>query len=479
MFKPFIKNLKIKYKFFFTFSILMFFVIILLLLLINHLEKEAVLTEVEDKVAGLSEILAYSSVKAIVSNDFLELQSLIESIKRKEDVIDVSILNKDGKILSSTNTYRISEFIEEDLIEKIQMSNGNFLQEGFTNENEPYLEIISPIFSVEDVLGYATIEVSLKRVYNELEKTQKVITFIGILSILTTLIISFYLSNKITHPISKLSHLTKEYGKGNFSTRSKVDSKDEVGELSRDFNQMAENIINLEKKLIHEERLSALGKTASSIAHELKTPLTSLQAYSEKLSRKLDDKDFLNKFKNIIFTEVTRLNNLINNLLRFSKKEILHIQKVKISDTIEHVLSVLKEKIEDKNVDLKINNQSYIEIDGDHDKLVQVFLNLINNAIEAVGQGGGIAIESQLINEETELRHKKIKIDIIDNGKGIPSKNLPKLFEPFFSTKSKGTGLGLAICDKIIKEHNGNIIVESKEGEGSKFSIILPIKYED
>lgn len=477
MFISFIKNLKIKYKFFLSFSILIFLVIVLLLLLINHLEKEAVLTEVRDKVTGLSEILAYSSVKGIVFKDFLELQGLIESIKRKEDVIEVSIFNKDGKILSSTNANSISNFIERDLIKKIQMSEGNLLQRGMIDKNEPYLEAISPIYSLEDVLGYAMIKVSLIRVYNELEKTRNIIILIGILAILTTFIISFYISKKVTSPIIKLSNLAEEYGKGNFAIRSQIDSKDEVGELSVEFNQMAENIINLEKKLIHEERLSALGKTASSIAHELKTPLTSLQAYSEKLSRKLDDKDFLNKFRNIIFTEVTRLNNLINNLLRFSKKEILHIQKVKISDIIEHVLSVLKEKIEDKNVDIKIDNQSFIEIDGDRDKLIQVFLNLINNAIESVDQRGKIVAESQLINEETKMGYKRIKVDIIDNGKGIPSENLSKLFEPFFSTKSKGTGLGLAICDKIIKDHNGNIIVESKEGEGSKFSIILPIKY--
>lgn len=478
MFISFIKNLKIKYKFFLTFSILLFLVIVLLLLLINHLEEEAVLTEVEDKVTGLSGILAYSSVRAIVSEDFLELQGLIESIKRKEDVIEISIFNKNGKILSSTNVDNISSFVVKDLIKKIQLTDGSLLQRGMINKNEPYLEAISPIYSIEDVLGYAIIKVSLIRAYNELEKTRNIIIIIGILAILTTFIISFYISKKITSPITKLSNLAEEYGKGNFAIRSQIDSKDEVGELSVEFNQMAENIINLEKRLIHEERLSALGKTASSIAHELKTPLTSLQAYSEKLSRKLDDKDFLNKFRNIIFTEVTRLNNLINNLLRFSKKEILHIQKVKISDIIEHVLSVLKEKIDDKNVDIKIDNQSFIEIDGDRDKLIQVFLNLINNAIESVDQRGKIVVESQLINEETELGHKKIKIDIIDNGKGIPSENLNKLFEPFFSTKSKGTGLGLAICDKIVKEHKGNIKVESKEEGGSKFSIILPIKYE-
>ena len=120
MFISFIKNLKIKYKFFLSFSILLFLVIVLLLLLINHLEEEAVLTEVEDKVTGLSGILAYSSVRAIVSEDFLELQGLIESIKRREDVIEVSIINKDGK-----------EIIE---FEKITIFTGG-CQPGFEEEN--------------------------------------------------------------------------------------------------------------------------------------------------------------------------------------------------------------------------------------------------------------------------------------------------------------------------------------------------------
>jgi signal transduction histidine kinase len=453
----------------------MFVIITILLLLINHLEKEAVLTEVKDKITGLSEILAYSSVKAIVSEDFLELQGLIESIKRKEDVIEVSILNREGKILSSTNVNNISDSIENDLIKNIQLRKESLLQEGFTNENKSYLEVISPIYSIEDVLGYAVIKVSLERAYNQLEKTQNMIIFIGIFAIITTFIISFYLSNKITHPISKLSELVKEFGKGNFSTRSEVDTKDEIGELSTEFNQMAENIINLEKKLLHEERLSALGKTASAIAHELKTPLTSLQAYAEKLSSKLDDKTFLNNFRDIILSEVKRLNNLINNLLRFSKKEDLNIQKVKINDTINHVISILDEKVNKKNIKIEFANENDIEIECDKDKIVQVFLNIINNAVEAVDARGSIIINKKY---KDEYSNNNIIIEIIDNGKGILSEHLPKLFEPFFSTKAKGTGLGLAICDKLIKMHNGVIKVESKEGEGSKFIIVLPIKHE-
>ena len=471
----FFKNLKIKYKYFLSISLIIFFTIILLLLLINHLEKNAVLAEIKDKITGLSDILAYTSVKALISEDFLELQGLVESIKRKEDVIKVSIVNKDGKILSSTDVYNNSNFIEKELIDKIRDNNKNFLREGFTNENIPYLEVISPVYSVEEVIGYAMIKVSLARAYKEIEKTRNMIIFIGIFAIITTFIISFYISNKITHPISKLSELAKEFGKGNFSTRSEVDTKDEIGELSTEFNQMAENIINLEKKLLHEERLSVLGKTASAIAHELKTPLTSLQAYAEKLSSKLDDKTFLNNFRDIILSEVKRLNNLINNLLRFSKKEDLNIQKVKINDTVNYIISILNEKVSKKNIKIEFASENDIEIECDKDKIVQVFLNIINNAVEAVDARGSIIINKEF---KDEYSNNNIIIEIIDNGKGIPSEHLPKLFEPFFSTKSKGIGLGLAICNKLIKMHNGAIKVESKEGEGSKFIVVLPIKHE-
>ena len=469
------KDLKIKYKVFLSFFILIFFVILILLFSIHHLEKDAVLTEVRDRITELSKILAYSSVNAILSEDFLELQGLIESIKVNENVLEVSIFGKDGRILSSTNAEIIGSIINKDVLQKVLSNAENYLQEGFINSNEPYLESVSPVYSIEDVLGYASIKVSLTRVYDELNKTRNIVIAIGILAILTAFLISFYLSKKITNPIIRLSSLVKEYGKGNFSVYSEIDSKDEVGELSSEFNQMAKNIVILDEKLIHEERLSALGKTASAIAHELKTPLTSLKAYAEKLSDKLDNKVFLNNFRDIILSEVTRLNNLVNNLLRFSRKESLNIQKTAVNDIIEQVLSILHDNIDRKNVTVQNSNENKIEIECDREKIIQVFLNIINNAVEAMEVGGIIDIRQRLINKDSN----KIIIDIIDNGKGIPPDNLNKLFEPFFSTKSKGTGLGLAICDKIVKMHNGIIKVKSKEGEGSHFSVILPIKHEE
>ncbi|MFC1557938.1 PAS domain-containing sensor histidine kinase [candidate division KSB1 bacterium] len=469
------KDLKIKYKVFLSFFILVFFVVLILLFSIHRLEKDAVLTEVNDRITELSKILAYSSVNAILSEDFLELQGLIESIKVNENVLEVSIFNKDGMILSSTNAESIGNTINKDVLQEILSSAENYLHEGFINSDEPYLESVSPVYSIEDVLGYASIKVSLTRVYNELNKTRNIVIAIGILAILTAFLISFYLSKIITNPIIRLSSLAKEYGKGNFSVYPEIDSKDEVGELSSEFNQMAKNIVILDEKLIHEERLSALGKTASAIAHELKTPLTSLKAYAEKLSEKLDNKDFLNNFRDIILSEVTRLNNLVNDLLRFSRKESLNIEKAAVNDIIKQVLSILHEKIDKKNITIQNSNENSIEIYCDREKMIQVFINIINNAVEAVKAGGTVTITQRLTNNGTD----KIIIDIIDTGKGIPPDNFDKLFEPFFSTKSKGTGLGLAICNKIVKMHNGAINVESKEGEGSHFSIILPIKYEE
>ena len=163
MLKSAIKNLKIKYKVFLSFFILILLVVVVLLLSVYHLEKEAVLIEVRDRITGLSEILAYSSVKAILSEDFLELQGLIESIKRKEDVLEVSLFSKEGRILSSTNAEIINSFLNKETLEVIKSKSGNYLQYGFLNKDEPYLVSISPVYSIEDILGYASIKVSLVR----------------------------------------------------------------------------------------------------------------------------------------------------------------------------------------------------------------------------------------------------------------------------------------------------------------------------
>jgi len=226
----------------------------------------------------------------------------------------------------------------------------------------------------------------------------------------------------------------------------------------------------LRQELERSERLKAVATFASGIAHEVKNPLTAVKTFSEYLPKKLDDKEFLKKFSKIVGSEVSRIDDLVHQLLDFAKPAPLKIQTVNIHNLLDDTLNFLNNEFIKHRIKL-IKEYSAIsnELRADSNKLKQAFLNLFLNAIEAMPKGGNLNIKTD------NQKPNSIEITIQDSGIGIKSKDLPHLFDPFFSTKESGAGLGLSITHGIIKEHGGKISVESKLGKGTKFVLELPI----
>lgn len=222
----------------------------------------------------------------------------------------------------------------------------------------------------------------------------------------------------------------------------------------------------LEDQLFKSEKLAALGKMAAVLAHEIKTPLTSIKMNADIIAEDLklnpDEKENLA----IIQTEINRLNNLVKDVLQFSRQMELDISVFNLFDMVETIKHQFQNKLKDKNISL-FNNVDKVSLTADMDKLTQVFLNLIDNSIEAINSNGKIELKSSF---DKERNH--IKISVIDSGNGIKSEL--KVFEPFFTTKSSGTGLGLAIAQKIIEQHRGSIKLVSSESGKTVFEIILP-----
>jgi two-component system sensor histidine kinase AtoS len=223
----------------------------------------------------------------------------------------------------------------------------------------------------------------------------------------------------------------------------------------------------LEEQLVKSEKLAALGKMAAVLAHEIKTPLTSIKMnadiISEELNLNAEEKENLS----IIQTEINRMNNLVKDVLQFSRQMELDYSLFDLFDMIENIKTQLLNKLKTKNISF-INNLNKIELNADEFKLMQVFLNLIDNSIEAVSNNGKIELTSSI-----DEALNNIKILVIDNGMGITEE--AKIFEPFFTTKSSGTGLGLSVAQKIIEQHKGTIRPLSSEPGKTVFEIILPI----
>jgi signal transduction histidine kinase len=322
-----------------------------------------------------------------------------------------------------------------------------------------------------------------------------------VLVILITLMLGVLLSQVIVGRVRTLQQAMEQVGEGNFDVPHVPASNDEFGSLTEKFLWMADSLKDktlklvsaqrelqkwnseLEKRvqertrdlkeaqeqLIAQEKLAALGQMASVVGHELRNPLAvmnnAVYLLKAKLAQTTDPK--ISKHLNIIETEIGKSNNIIRDVLDFSRNRALHLSPQKVDEMVEKAL----ERIQfPPNVGLKKDLQlGETQVPLDEDEIRQVLVNLMENACQAMTSGGTLAVG-------TKAHADQVEIIIADTGCGIPQEHLAKIFAPFFTTKSRGTGLGLAVVKKIIERHEGQMDVQSKVGEGTAFHIRLPMK---
>lgn len=216
----------------------------------------------------------------------------------------------------------------------------------------------------------------------------------------------------------------------------------------------------------------------ADVSHELRTPITTIKTYSETLLD-IDDETVKREFLNVIIKECDRMTRLISDLLYLSRldsgENILKIEEINISELVRFVCEKMRIHAKKKNQKLLCSAEENVVIEADRDRLEQVLINLINNAVVYVQEGGQIEVG-------LEKDEENVKITVKDNGPGIPEEDLPRIFERFYrvdkarSRSLGGSGLGLSIADEIVKAHGGKILVESKEGAGTTFTVVLPLK---
>lgn len=228
----------------------------------------------------------------------------------------------------------------------------------------------------------------------------------------------------------------------------------------------------LQEQVAQSERLAALGQLVAEITHEIKNPLIMIGGFARQLSRTIQDEKSQSKLK-IITEEVQRLENLILELREVYRPQKLTFEKVNINTLLKEIFSLSKEDCKVADIKLQLEtDEDPLFVEGDAGKLIQVFLNLVKNAMEAMEKGGSLTIRSR-------RSAGRVEISISDNGPGIQPKDRDKLFTPFFTTKRLGTGLGLSVSKKIIEEHPGGTLgLESEEGKGTTVRISLPLLHD-
>lgn len=243
-------------------------------------------------------------------------------------------------------------------------------------------------------------------------------------------------------------------------------------------------IKSLETESIRKERLAYMGTFAANLAHEVKNPLGGIRGAAQLLSRKVKDEG-LREYSGAIIRAVDRLNTLVKEMLDFARLEKIKKRKLNIHRVLDEVVMLLTEGQAGPPV-VKEYDPSLPPVLGDGDKLTQVLLNLLKNAIEATAGKGGrergdtaVRVITRMVTDfhlvdEGAREAKLASVEIRDTGCGIPPENLEKIFTPFFTTKSGGSGLGMAISYRIIKEHGGFLRINSRPGEGTRVEVLLP-----
>jgi signal transduction histidine kinase len=276
-------------------------------------------------------------------------------------------------------------------------------------------------------------------------------------------------------------HIINDYSGGLPLSENILDiTEQKVKRIKELKNGFSNEVKVLEEKLIQAEKLATIGQLSAGFAHEVNNILCSIGGYAQFVQQKISKKytsemDDIREDIEIIINQSERANKLIQNLLGVSRNNQSEESFINISSLVDQVLSFLNYKLSNLNIEIIREYEPNLpELFIDPNKLEQVFLNLIVNACHAMPKGGKIKITTKSVNYWGE---GYVKIDLTDTGCGIPEENLKKIFDPFFTTKEKGvgTGLGLFICRRIIENYQGSVELTSKVGEGSTFTIKLPV----
>jgi signal transduction histidine kinase len=291
----------------------------------------------------------------------------------------------------------------------------------------------------------------------------------------------FWVGAKIVRPLRTIERTTLRIAQGDFSPLAVGKSGDETQRVMEAFNRMIAELEKRQEQLVQAQKLSSIGIMASGIAHQLNNPLnnisTSLQILAEEFGH--GDPDFSKRLLANCLQEILRSQEIVKGLLEFSRQRDFALRAAALRDVVERSVRLVSSQVS-SGIEINTNIPPDLRLDMDGQRIQEVLLNLLMNAIQAIDKPPGRIRISARANS-TGVQKPMIEILVEDTGKGIDPKDLRQIFDPFFTTKEVGvgTGLGLSIVYGIIEKHHGTISVESRTGEGTRFIIRLPVSQDD
>ena len=304
----------------------------------------------------------------------------------------------------------------------------------------------------------------------------KIAAVVAAAALFVGLLVSFWISARITKPVEELAEGAREVATGRWDTRIEVHGRDEIGQLAAAFNEMTQTLASQKERLVQTERVAAWRELARRLAHELRNPLFPMQITVENLqkARKLDAKQFLEVFNEstaTLKTELANLNSIVGRFSDFSKMPAPQFVRVNVNEVLRNAVRLFEPQFNEVGKPT-ITPELFLteplpDIDADPDLLHKAFQNLVLNALDAMPAGGTLTLR-------TSERDGNVRIEVKDTGKGLTPEECSRLFTPYYTTKQLGTGLGLAIVQSVVSDHHGTISVTSEEGRGTTFRIEFP-----
>ena len=295
---------------------------------------------------------------------------------------------------------------------------------------------------------------------------------LGLVVGLISIVMVFTAAAALTDPIHSMIASIRRVKAGRLKERMQVETNDELGELAAHFNRMTEMIRQhreMESNLAQQGKMASLGVLASGVAHEINNPLGVILGYAGYLEGKLEEDDPMYRMVHDIKQESKRCKKIVQDLLNYARTPKPALVETDINALLEQIVDFAANHTAMHNVAIKkdfADGLPPLMLDGD--QMRQVAINLILNAGAAMADGGTLTVRSERVGD-------MVVLSFADTGTGIDSENLDKIFEPFFTTKKKGTGLGLAITRQIVRQHHGNIEVDSQPGQGTTMRVWLPV----
>ena len=389
----------------------------------------------------------------------------------KRNIMELMAMDEDGNVILTSSGF---------LPEKSSLTPDCFEAKDNIGKNAEYIGEINGenIMSVTVIPDGSTEEFFSFRLVTSMENVDRQIlvaiigtSLIGIAIIFFVVVSGSYFINSIVNPVGQISETAKKIAEGDFNAKIEKKTDDEIGELCETINYMAD-------ELGATERMK--NDFISSVSHELRTPLTAIKGWAEMLEdsskdRSIDSKT-LERGMGVIIGETERLSVMVEELLDFSRLQsgrmVLQPMKLDIiAELSEAVLTFEQRAIREKKALIYDENDDIIPVMGDKNRLRQVFVNIIDNALKYSDEGGSVTISA------IRLENGFVDIVVKDTGIGIPADQLEKVKTKFFKGNAtrRGSGIGLAVADEIIRMHGGEILLDSVEGEGTTVTIRLPI----